>query len=164
MSKKAARTPSPRPRRRREYAEEDPEMQIAPLVDLMLTILIFFMVTTTTDVLQTKRDVKLPVADASKTKIKAEQGETVVNVRSTAFGYQLYDGEVPLPSPEALTAVLQPRSDLARNPDGSSRWTVRLRADRNIRYEHIREIMVACANAGISRVKYAVATREEQTR
>ena len=42
--------------------EEDPEFQIAPMIDILLVLLVFFMAISSTEVLQTNDKVRLPVA------------------------------------------------------------------------------------------------------
>ena len=47
--------------------EEDPEFQIAPMIDILLVLLVFFMSISSTEVLQSNRDIQLPVAADGKT-------------------------------------------------------------------------------------------------
>ena len=54
----------------RAAPEEDPEFQIAPMIDILLVLLVFFMSISSTEVLQTNEAVKLPVAKDSKPKEK----------------------------------------------------------------------------------------------
>src|SRR6187549_2814305 len=62
--------------------EEDPEFQIAPMIDILLVLLVFFMSISTTEVLQTNDAVQLPVAKDAREKEKgaAGQGQTILNV------------------------------------------------------------------------------------
>jgi biopolymer transport protein ExbD len=46
--------------------EEDPEFQIAPMIDILLVLLVFFMSISSTEVLQTNDKVRLPVAKDGK--------------------------------------------------------------------------------------------------
>ena len=58
----------------------EPEFQIAPMIDVLLVMLIFFMSITTTQVLKVDKAVQLPVAPNA---IKRDQtrSEAIVNVR-----------------------------------------------------------------------------------
>ena len=46
----------------RTLPEEDPEFQIAPMIDILLVLLVFFMSIATEQVLQVNKEVQLPVA------------------------------------------------------------------------------------------------------
>src|SRR3954464_12638219 len=67
----------------RNAPEEDPEFQIAPMIDILLVLLVFFMSISSTEVLQTNDKVKLPVAKDAKDKEKKEganKGQAIINV------------------------------------------------------------------------------------
>ena len=64
---------------RRTPPEEDPEFQIAPMIDILLVLLVFFMTITSTEVLESNREVMLAVAkDAGPA--KKNLGQTIVNI------------------------------------------------------------------------------------
>ena len=46
----------------REMPEEDPDFQIAPMIDVLLVLLVFFMSISSTEVLQSTKNIELPVA------------------------------------------------------------------------------------------------------
>src|SRR5208283_5241909 len=76
-------TPSIKRQRKRKRIDTDgdPEFQVAPMVDVLLVLMLFFMAITSTEVL--KKDKNLQLADAKNAK-KNEQGphknEIIVNV------------------------------------------------------------------------------------
>jgi biopolymer transport protein ExbD len=49
-------------KRRQPEPEADPEFQIAPMIDILLVLLVFFMSISSTEVLQSNKDIRLPVA------------------------------------------------------------------------------------------------------
>src|SRR5438132_311827 len=58
----------------------DPEFQVAPMIDVLLTILVFFMMITSAQVLKVDKSITLPIAmDAMKSESNREQA--IVNVR-----------------------------------------------------------------------------------
>src|SRR6266545_2054974 len=60
--------------------EGEPEFQIAPMIDVLLVLLIFFMSITTAQVLKVDKSIKLPLApDAIKK--DTQRSEVIVNVR-----------------------------------------------------------------------------------
>src|ERR1700749_5021285 len=60
--------------------EEDPEFQIAPMIDILLVLLVFFMSISSTEVLQVSKGVTLPVAKDAKPAEKNTKGQTIINV------------------------------------------------------------------------------------
>src|SRR3954468_17076313 len=67
----------------RSQPEEDPEFQIAPMIDILLVLLVFFMSISSTEVLQTNDQVKLPVAKDAKDVDAANKnptGQKIINV------------------------------------------------------------------------------------
>src|SRR4051812_18093405 len=65
--------------------EEDPEFQIAPMIDILLVLLVFFMSISSTEVLQVNKDITLPVAKDAKAAEKDTKGQTIVNVMWNAI-------------------------------------------------------------------------------
>ena len=79
----SAHSPAAKRAALRQIPEEDPEFQIAPMIDILLVLLVFFMSISSTEVLQTNDKVKLPIAKDAKDKDKtqgANKGQTIVNV------------------------------------------------------------------------------------
>src|SRR5690349_10140947 len=60
--------------------EGEPEFQVAPMIDVLLTILIFFMTITSAQVLKVDKTIKLPPAPDAQKKDN-QRAETVINVR-----------------------------------------------------------------------------------
>lgn len=132
-------------------SEADPEFQVAPMADLLFVLLVFFMSITTTEVLRTDKAIDLPVAkDAMENKLKSSQ--VVVNVAwvpGARVGSIKVDDR-PYGSPDALVPMLRER--LNANPT----TRVLVRADREVEYFYVADIMKACSNANISNVTFAV--------
>jgi biopolymer transport protein ExbD len=59
----------------------EPEFQIAPMIDCLLVLLIFFMSITSAEVLQIDKDIQLPVAGEAKKKEKTKTQEGALNVK-----------------------------------------------------------------------------------
>ena len=58
----------------------DPEFQVAPMIDVLLVLLIFFMSITTDQVAKIDRSISLPLAPEAKKREHDLQNETIVNV------------------------------------------------------------------------------------
>lgn len=59
----------------------EPEFQIAPMIDCLLVLLIFFMSITSAEVLQIDKDIQLPLAPDAKKKEKSQVQEGALNVK-----------------------------------------------------------------------------------
>jgi biopolymer transport protein ExbD len=137
-------------KRRRVDTDGDPEFQVAPMVDVLLVLMLFFMAITTTEILKKDPALKLPDAK-NAVKPKDHKNEITINVKwdslnnvaSFVFDQQAYPQAIDLQG--ALTA------EHARKPNG----TVVIRADRNTEYSNIADLMGVCGNAGIGTVSFA---------
>jgi biopolymer transport protein ExbD len=148
-------------KRRRIDTDGDPEFQVAPMVDVLLVLMLFFMAITSTEVL--KKDKNLQLADAKHAKPAEKdkaKDQIVVNVGwdgiNNVAQFSL-DG-IPYPTADALQGALQ--SQHTQNPAAY----VVIRADRNTEYSNISDLMNTCANAGISTVTFAVLIGGDQNK
>lgn len=144
----------------RATPEEDPEFQIAPMIDILLVLLVFFMSIASTEVLQSNDQVKLPVAKDAKQKDKAKstsKGQSIVNVLWNPLNNvgSIEVDEVKFAQPADVTPVFQ------KKLLGNSDMRVLMRADKNVRYEYMRAILVAVANAGVSNVTFSVVDKDK---
>lgn len=135
----------------REMPEEDPDFQIAPMIDVLLVLLVFFMSISSTEVLQSTKNIELPIA-ADGTSAKKNKGQVIVNIAwltASDTGAITVD-ERDYASPGELTPMLKERS--AANPG----LRVLVRADKQTRYDFTRGIMLAVGQAGITNVTFSV--------
>src|SRR5438034_11818299 len=58
----------------------EPEFQVAPMIDVLLTILVFFMTITSAQVLKVDKSIKLPISTNAQKKDN-QRAEAVINVR-----------------------------------------------------------------------------------
>ena len=129
--------------------DEEPEFQMAPMIDIIFQLLIFFMVISTFQQLEDVVDVKLPIADESQTK-KTSYGEIVINV--------LGDGKIVLNQMvydyEGLLSILTEESG------SSKRAKVTIRGDKDAPHAWIMGVMQVCAQADIWDVAFATLQEE----
>src|SRR6516225_3939324 len=64
----------------RMVPEEDPEFQIAPMIDILLVLLVFFMLISSTEVLPQNKGVTLPVAKDAEDANENVKRQTTINV------------------------------------------------------------------------------------
>ena len=139
--------------------EEDPEFQIAPMIDILLVLLVFFMSISSTEILQTNKDVVLPVAETAKDAGNTP-GQIIVNVTwLEAVGPVgtggIIVGETPYKSPDDLINILN-RAVIA-NP----MVRVLVRADRQVRWEYLKEVLRSVGDAGIANITFSVVNQEK---
>jgi len=139
-------------KRRRIDTDGDPEFQVAPMVDVLLVLMLFFMAITSTEVL--KKDPNLQLADAKNAKPaeKSKHNDIVVNVdwdNVNSVAKFSIDG-VDYHTADSMEGVLAAQHQ--KNPTAS----VVIRADKNVEYSNIADLMGTCGNAQISTVTFAV--------
>ena len=130
---------------RRVASRDEPEINFIPLIDLLLVILIFLMVTTTYSKF-TELQVNLPSAGADK----AEERPREVLVAVSADGRYLV-GNLPTPyaSPAAFAA------ELRRAAGSGSETTLVVHADAGASHQSVVNVLEAARLAGLARVTFA---------
>ena len=130
---------------RRGRASDIPEINLIPLIDVLLVIIIFLMLTTTYAKFS-GLEINLPTADASK------QTETPneISVGLTAAG-QVLVNKVPL-----TTVSVQAISEALRRVAGDTKEPVIvINADAKANYQSVVDIMQAAQTAGYPRISFA---------
>ena len=131
---------------RRHAAPQHPGIQLAPLVDVLMLLLIFFLLTWNAARNENELDVKVPKASDAKEKA-APIGDVVVNVkadgnvivnRRTLSGSELTD---------LLKGLVQLDADQA----------VVIRGDEAGQYKNIVDVLNICSQAGVTNVAFATA-------
>ena len=125
---------------------QHPGIQLAPLVDVLLLLLIFFLLTWNAARNENELDVKVPKASAAKEK-SAPVGDVVVNVKA--------DGNVVVNrrtlTPAELTDLLKSLVQL------NTEQAVIIRGDEAGDYKNIIGVLNICTEAGITNVAFATA-------
>jgi len=137
--------------------EDDPEFQIAPMIDILLVLLVFFMSISSTEVLQKNADLQLPMAtDAASTR-PTHQGQIIVNVLWNEINNTgaIKVDDVTLSRGDQLVAKLREATEA--NPG----TRLLIRADKKVRYEFLKQVMVAAGEAGVGNVTFSVVDREQ---
>jgi len=130
-------------RMRRHGAEEELEFQIAPMIDVLLTVLVFFIMITSASVLQGDKDIKLPVADAAS-KPEKSSSEAVLNLHwADKSGFVTID-KTRYDKMDGLTKRLEGLSS------GKKNFRVVIRADRKLPALFVQRVLGAVADAGVS--------------
>ena len=123
-----------------------PGIQLAPLVDVLLLLLIFFLLTWNAARNENELDVKIPKASAAKER-SAPIGDVIVNVKA--------DGNVIV---NRRTLTSQELSDLLKGlVQLSAEQAVVIRGDEAGAYKNIVNVLNICSEAGVTNVAFATA-------
>ncbi|MGE5027866.1 MAG: ExbD/TolR family protein [Betaproteobacteria bacterium] len=129
----------------RGRAKEDPEINLIPMIDVLLVILIFLMVTTTFSQLA-ELQINLPTAEAEKPADKP----AAINVAVDATGrYLINNSAVAESSVDALALAL--RRAAGDQPDP----VIIINADAKATHQAVVNVMEAARQAGYSHITFA---------
>lgn len=129
----------------RGRGNDEPEINLIPLIDVLLVIIIFLMLTTTYAKFS-GLEINLPTADASK---QAEQPNEV-NVAVTASG-QVLVNKAPLSAADVRTISEALRRAAGDNKDP----VVVINADAKATHQSVVDIMQAAQTAGFPHISFA---------
>ena len=129
-------------------ARDDPEINFIPLIDVLLVILIFLMVTTTYQRVA-ELQITLPEADAEQMKQRPRE----INVGIDAQGKYLIDKTVfTFTTAAALADALRKAAGDAKEP------VVIINADANATHQSVIHVMEAARMAGYVHITFATQT------
>jgi biopolymer transport protein ExbD len=142
--------------------EEDaePEFQVAPMVDVLLVLLLFFMATATTEVLVQTAELDLPAASDAKER-EDTPGQLVINIEK--LNYRLKVNDQYYDKAEEVTPIIQQASEAFGQLPGNdiTQFRILVRADSKTSFSRIAEVMKASAAANVVNVTFAVAEQKE---
>ncbi len=126
-------------------------MQLAPMVDVLLLLVIFFAVSYQFGLDEQLMDVAVPAADEGKERPPASVGEIVINVKS--------DGTIVTNGMNTNEAELLVR--LKNIATVYKDQAVIIRGDVKTEYDHIIKVLDTCQKAGIWNVAFATRRPED---
>ncbi len=129
----------------------EPEFQIAPMIDVLLVLLIFFMSITSAQVLRIDKDIKLPVAaDAKKKEDKNQMFEAALNIRWIPTQQKsIIKLDTQELENEEIVNILTERKN--NNPT----YRAIIRADRDVPAVEIQKVMALIAQSGIDDISFS---------
>jgi len=153
----AAHTRGKKKATRKPEHEPDPEFQIAPMIDILLVLLVFFMSISSTEVLQSNKEINLPIAKEAK-EAKDNPGQVIINVTYTSIN-DMTAIEVDQQN-YAMPADIVPI--LINKVSANPLVRVLIRADREVRYDYVRKILEAVGQSGVGNVTFSVVDKDGQ--
>ena len=133
--------------------EGEPEFQIAPMIDVLLVLLIFFMSIATTAVSRYDPSIELPIAPDANKKDDSE-GELVFNIAwkpQTQTAVTTYE--------EHIVNVDDVVPSLIAHKKANAKARVLVRSDALTPVRYVSAVVEAAAKAGISDVTFATLSR-----
>lgn len=120
-------------------------MQLAPMIDILLLLLSFFIISWQFSKSETELKVSVPTAQEGAEPDERQRGEIIVNV--------LADNSIRV---EGLTVDLnQLYTKLAAIAKQFENQPVRIRGDGKVAYQRIVEVIDTCQKAGIWNISFA---------
>jgi len=123
---------------------EEPEINFIPLIDVLLVILIFLMVTTTYSRFA-ELQINLPTADASKQQENRDQIDIAVDAQGR---YSINRNPITFNGPAAFGA------ELRRAAGGMKEPVVVISADANAPHQSVINVMEAARIAGYGKITF----------
>ncbi|MES2658723.1 MAG: biopolymer transporter ExbD [Verrucomicrobiota bacterium] len=130
----------------------EPEFQIAPMIDVLLVLLVFFVMITSAEVLKVDKNIRLPISpNAKQREPEMAKHEMAVNVRfdpDTNKGVLVMDDQV-INNWQDVVPIL--KSSLERD----KLLRIVVRGDANVPAGEIQRIMNLIGEAGIADIAFA---------
>ena len=136
------------PTRKREHGLQ---FNVTPLIDIVFLLIIFFLVASHFVRAENKESVDLPKATQADDQADESLNRLVVTVTADR---RLHVGGRVVSFDELEQMIFS--GGAADNPEERNRFEVRIRGDNTVPYSVIEPIMLACARAGVTRVKFSV--------
>jgi len=131
--------------------EDEPEVNLTPLIDVVFLLLIFFMVSTTFEQ-QSRIQIELPEATASAAETENEVLEIVIDAQGRYF-----IGERQVVNSEVKTL----KSAISKAVDGRETLTVIIRSDASTPYQAVISALDATSQLGLTQISLATSAIEE---
>lgn len=127
------------------------QFNVTPLIDVVFLLIIFFLVSSHLAQQETQVEVTLPSASSVQVSPELSSPRVTINV--------LADGQLLLGSETVEAHEVSRRLGIERQETADD-LEVRIRADRQLAYRYLEPLLLACAEAGVWNVSFAVTERE----
>lgn len=128
-------------------------LQLAPLIDILLLLLLFFIITMNFAKQETEIEIAVPAAEEGKENTDRTYGEIVVNVKK--------DGTITMEGQTLTEEQLLNKLKLIASVQKDQ--AVILRSDENSLYKFTINVLDVCQKAGIWNVSFATRPPESDT-
>ena len=132
------------------------------MIDVLLTILVFFMTITSAQVLKVDKTITLPIAKDAQKKDNS-RAETVLNVRwkdkraTFVFDDRVFPNAPAMVEPlKVAKATGEKKITAGNNPT----FRAVIRGDRDVPAMYVSQAMNACAEAGITDISFSAVNKD----
>ena len=125
-------------------SRDDVEIDMAPMIDLVFLLLIFFMVASVVTV--KKIDVEIP--QSSHAKVPEDIKDRMMISIDAEGNYYAYTDPTTIELPDL-------RDMIAKELDLNPNLRILIRADRRVEYDVCKKLMIACGDVGATDLIYA---------
>ena len=129
-------------------ARDEPEINFIPLIDVLLVILIFLMVTTTYSRFA-ELQINLPTAEANKAPERTDQIDIGVDAKGQ---YSINKQVVNASTREALAAALKRAAGNMKDP------VIVINADAQAAHQSVIRVMEAAQSSGYGKITFTIQT------
>ena len=134
----------------------EPEFQIAPMIDVLLVLLIFFMSITSAEVLKVDKNIVLPVSpNAKKRDPEFSKHEMAINVRWNAKESKAYVNVDDRKFPDLALAVTYFQEKKKNDPQ----IRAVIRGDKSLPAIEIQRVMNIIGEGGIADLSFAASNK-----
>jgi biopolymer transport protein ExbD len=134
----------------------EPEFQIAPMIDVLLVLLVFFVMITSAEVLKVDKNLRLPISpNAKQREAEMAKHEMAINLRldtKTNKGVLVLDDQIYNNWQDTIP-ILQ--VNLKRDP----KLRIVVRGDANVPAGEIQRVMDLIGQAGIADIAFAASNK-----
>lgn len=137
-----------------KFSSRQPEpagMQLAPMIDIVFLLLIFFIVTWQFSRSETELSVSVPTAEEGA-EPERQRGEIIINV--------LADNSIRVEG--SNVDLIQLHDKLAKIAKEFENQPVRIRGDGKVAYQRIVEVIDTCQKAGIWNISFATQRKKAE--
>ena len=140
---------------RKKVEPKDVALQMTSMIDIVFLLNVFFMLVNDMTAMQVE-NLTLPIAYRATEDKNPSKGRIIVNVieqgdiRINAIAYKR----------DQLENFLKTEAGAHRDADGLSTLAVKIRADANVQYKYVQEVLMACMNARVWRVSFGVSPQD----
>lgn len=148
-------------------SSNEPDVNLIPLLDLVLQLVMFFIMVANFAAQETTADVVLPQAVSARPPEAGSGDSDILYVNLNADGQVLVPGREPMKSIAEVRYHLKSEFDTAKRTaeargEKEVRTVVIIRADKNADFKPVYEVLRACQQAGFRKWQLRATVKNQQ--